>query len=119
MPMGSWAPDFRVSSAWITMSSKGTEGALGNVGKLSSHGARLSGRIAAAEQSVRMVAEKNSKDAETKQFVAAITGRLKDLSGAVTAAEGMASARRRAAHAAIAAELDGIDADLLARLGVH
>jgi hypothetical protein len=93
--------------------------ALGNVGKLSSHGARLSGRIAAAEQSVRMVAEKNSKDAETKQFVAAITGRLKDLSGAVTAAEGMASARRRAAHAAIAAELDGIDADLLARLGVH
>jgi hypothetical protein len=93
--------------------------ALGEVGKFSPHGARLSGRIAAAEQSVRMLAEKNSKDVETKQFVAAITGRLKDLSGAVTAAEGMPSARRRAAHAAIAAELDGIDADLLARLGVH
>jgi hypothetical protein len=93
--------------------------ALGELGKFSSHGARLSGRIAAAEQSVRMVAEKNPKDAETKQFVAAITGRLKDLSGAISAAESMPPARRRAAHAAIAAELDGIDADLLARLGLH
>jgi Family of unknown function (DUF6474) len=93
--------------------------ALGELGKFSSHGARLSGRSAAAEQSVRMVAEKNPKDAETKQFVAAITGRLKDLSGAISAAESMPPARRRAAHAAIAAELDGIDADLLARLGLH
>jgi Family of unknown function (DUF6474) len=92
---------------------------LGEVGKFSAHGARLSGRIAAAEQSVRMVAEKNPKDSETKQFVAAITTRLNDLSAAVTAAESMPSARRRAAHAAIAAELDGIDADLLARLGLH
>jgi hypothetical protein len=92
---------------------------LGEVGKFSAHGARLSGRIAAAEQSVRMVAEKDLKDSETKQFVAVITTRLKDLSAAVTAAESMPSARRRAAHAAIAAELDGIDADLLARLGLH
>jgi hypothetical protein len=94
-------------------------GARGWLDERSSHGARLSGRIAAAEQSVRTVAEKNPKDTETKQFVAAITGRLKDLSGAVTAAEGMPSARRRAAHAAIAAELDGVEADLLARLGLH
>jgi Family of unknown function (DUF6474) len=92
---------------------------LGEVGKFSAHGARLSGRIAAAEQSVRMVAEKNPKDSETKQFVAAISTRLSDLSAAVAAAESMPSARRRAAHAAIAAELDGIDADLLARLGLH
>src|ERR1700758_747244 len=53
---------------------------LGELGKFSAHGARLSGRIAAAEQSVRMVADKNPKDAETKQFVAAVTTRLKDLS---------------------------------------
>ena len=92
---------------------------LGEVGRFSAHGARLSGRIAAAEQSVRLVAEKNPKDSETKQFVAAITDRIKDLSAAVTAADGMPSDRRRAAHAAIAAELDGIDADLLARLGLH
>lgn len=93
--------------------------ALGEVGRFSAHGARLSGRIAAAEQSLQSVAEKNPKDAETKQFVAAMTDRIKDLSAAVGAADLMPSDRRRAAHAAIAAELDGIDADVLARLGVH
>jgi len=92
---------------------------LGDVARFSTKGARLSGRIAAAEQSVRSVAEKNPKDAETKQFVAAMTDRIKDLSAAVGAADLMPSDRRRAAHAAIAVELDGIDADLLARLGVH
>ena len=67
---------------------------------------------------MRLVAEKKPKDAETKQFVAAITERLTDLSAAVTAAENMPTARRRAAHAAIAEQLDGIDADLMARLGL-
>ena len=43
---------------------------------------------------------------------------LRDLSAAVTAAENMPASRRRAAHAAIAQQLDGIDADLMARLGV-
>ncbi|MBV9513974.1 MAG: hypothetical protein JO280_08065 [Mycobacteriaceae bacterium] len=92
---------------------------LAELGKFSAHGAQLSGRISSAEQSVRAVSEKNPKDSETKQFVTAITDRLKDLSAAVTAAEGMPPARRRTAHAAIAAELDGIDADLLARLGLR
>ena len=92
---------------------------LGEVGKFSGTGTRLSGRIAAAEQSVRLVAEKNPKDAETKQFVAAITERIKDLSSALTAAENTPPNRRKSAHAAISAELDGIEADLLARLGVH
>jgi hypothetical protein len=94
-------------------------GARGWLDERRAHGARLSGRIAAAEQSVRLVAEKNPKDAETTQFVAAMTDRIKDLAAAVNAADGMPPDRRRAAHAAIAAELDGIDADLLARLGLH
>jgi hypothetical protein len=92
---------------------------LSKVGQFSGYGAKLSARIAGAEQSVRQVAEKNPKDSETKQFVAAITERLADLSAAVAAAENMPTARRRAAHAAIASQLDGIDADLLARLGLH
>lgn len=92
---------------------------LTKLGQFSGSGARLSARIAGAERSVRQVAEKNPKDAETKQFVAAITDRLNDLSAAVTAAENMPPARRRGAHAAIASELDGIEADLLARLGLH
>lgn len=91
---------------------------LSQLGQFSGHGAELSARIAGAEQSLRLVAEKKPKDAETKQFVAAITERLRDLSAAVTAAENMPTSRRRAAHDAISRQLDGIDADLMARLGL-
>jgi Family of unknown function (DUF6474) len=91
---------------------------LSQLGQFSGHGAQLSARIAGAEQSLRVVAEKKPKDAETKQFVAAIKDRLSDLSAAVTAAENMPAARRRTAHAAVSEQLDGIDADLMARLGL-
>jgi hypothetical protein len=91
---------------------------LSQIGQFSGHGGQLSARIAGAEQSLRVVAEKKPKDSETKQFVAAMTDRLGDLSAAVTAAENMPASRRRAAHAAIAEQLDAIDADLMARLGL-
>jgi len=91
---------------------------LAQIGQFSGHGARLSARIAGAEQSLRVVQDKKPQDAETKQFVAAITARLSDLSAAVTAAENMPAARRRNAHAAISRELDGVDADVMARLGL-
>jgi len=88
------------------------------LGQFSGHGAELSARIAGAEQSLKQLTDKKPKDAETKQFAAAIGQRLTDLAAAVTAAENMPPARRRPAHAAISQQLDGIDADLLARLGV-
>jgi Family of unknown function (DUF6474) len=91
---------------------------LAQIGQFSGHGARLSARIAGAEQSLRAVHEKKLKDTETKQFVAAISERLTDLSAAITAAENMPAARRRAAHAAISKQLNEIDADLMARLGL-
>ena len=91
---------------------------LSQLGQFSGHGAELSARIAAAEQTLRLVAEKKPKDAEAKQFIAAMTDRLTDLSAAVTAAENMPSAQRRTAHDSISQQLDGIDADLMARLGV-
>ena len=91
---------------------------LSQVGQFSGHGGQLSARIAGAERSLRSVTEKKPKDAETKQFVAAMTDRLTDLAAGVTASESMPAVRRRAAHAAIAEQLDGIDADLMARLGV-
>jgi hypothetical protein len=91
---------------------------LAQIGQFSGHGAQLSARIAGSEKSLRMVQEKKPKDPETKQFVSAITERLTDLSAAVTAAENMPAARRRAAHAAISSQLDGIEADLMARLGL-
>ena len=91
---------------------------LSQLGQFSGHGGALSARIAGAEQSLRLVAEKKPKDAETKQFVAAMTDRLTDLSAAVTAAENMPTSNRRSAHNTIAQQLDDIDADLMARLGV-
>ena len=95
---------------------------LAQIGQFSGHGGRLSARIAGAEQSLRTVQEKvqekKPKDAETKQFVTAISERLTDLAAAITAAENMPGARRRAAHAAISRQLDEIDADLMARLGL-
>jgi Family of unknown function (DUF6474) len=91
---------------------------LAQIGQFSGSGARLSARIAGSEQSLRTVQEKKPKDAETKQFVSAITERLSELSAAVTAAEHMPAARRRAAHSAISSQLDGIEADLMARLGL-
>jgi hypothetical protein len=91
---------------------------LTQIGQFSGHGAQLSARIAGAEKSLRMVQDKKPKDAETKQFVSAIAERLSDLSAAITAAENMPAARRRAAHAAISSQLDGIEADVLARLGL-
>ncbi|MFV8318876.1 DUF6474 family protein [Mycobacterium sp. 23] len=91
---------------------------LAQIGQFSGHGARLSARVAGAEQSLRAVQEKKPKDPETKQFVAAISERLADLSAAITAAENMPTQRRRAAHAAISTQLDGIEGDLLARLGL-
>ncbi|ULE34874.1 DUF6474 family protein [Mycobacterium sp. IDR2000157661] len=91
---------------------------LSQIGQFSGHGAHLSARIAGAERSLRQVAEKKPKDAETKQFVAAMTERLADLSTGVTAAENMPVSRRRSAHAAIERQLDGIEADLMARLGL-
>ena len=91
---------------------------LAQIGQFSGVGARLSARIAGSEQSLRTVQEKKPKDAETRQFVSAITERLSELSAAVTAAEHMPAARRRAAHSAISSQLDGIEADLMARLGL-
>ncbi|OMC38225.1 hypothetical protein A5745_18200 [Mycobacterium sp. IS-2888] len=91
---------------------------LAQIGQFSGQGAELSARIAGSEKSLRMVQDKKPKDAETKQFVAAISERLSDLAAAVTAAENMPAARRRTAHGAISSQLDGIEADLMARLGL-
>ena len=91
---------------------------LAQIGQYSGHGGQLSARIAGAEQSLRSVQDNNPKDAETSQFVTAISERLADLAAAVTAAENMPPTRRRDAHAAISRQLDEIDADLMARLGL-
>jgi hypothetical protein len=91
---------------------------LTELGQFSGPGGRLSARITSAEASLRQISAGKPKDTETKQFVAAITERLSALSAAVTAAENMPGPRRRAAQDSIGEQLNGIEADLMARLGV-
>ncbi len=92
---------------------------LNQIGQFSGQAGELTARIAGAERSLHALADKNPRDSEAGQFVKAMTDRLKDLATAVTAAEHMPASRRRAAQSAIAEQLDGIDADVMARLGVH
>lgn len=92
---------------------------IAELNKYSGHGAALSARIAGANESLQALSAKHPADAETKTFTTIMNQRLSDLSTAVTAAETMPAARRRSAHAAISRELEAIDADLLARLGVR
>jgi hypothetical protein len=91
---------------------------LTQLGQFSGAGGRLSARISGAEQSLRLVAQRKPEDAETTRFVAAISDRLAALAAAVPAAENMPGPRRRAAQASISEQLDGIEADLMTRLGV-
>lgn len=89
------------------------------LGRFAGHGAGLSARIAHAETSLQRVRDLAPQDTETKEFAAEVGDRLGKLATAVSAAEPMPAARRRAAHASIDVELAGIEADLLARLGVR
>ena len=91
---------------------------LTQLGQFSGTGGRLAARISGAGQSVALVAQHNPDDAENLRFVAAITDRLDALAAAVPAVENMPGPRRRAAQTSIAEQLDGIEADVLARLGV-
>ncbi|MFD4369588.1 DUF6474 family protein [Rhodococcus sp. NPDC058521] len=89
------------------------------LGEFTGHGGKLSARVVGAESSVKKVLAQKPDDAETQSFASATQDRLNDLNTAVHAAEQMPATRRKSAHAAIAAELDGVEADLLARLGVR
>ncbi|GAA4804773.1 DUF6474 family protein [Tomitella cavernea] len=88
------------------------------LGSFSGSGAKLGARVTGAGRTLDQLVERNARDAETAEFAKAMRARLADLGAAVDAAETMPGERRRSAHSAIADELDAIDADILARLGV-
>lgn len=87
------------------------------VGNFTGKGGALSARIVAARAGAGELATKRS-DAETKAFETATIERLNDLAAAVGSAEHMPPSRRKRALAAVAHELDGVEADLLARYGI-
>ncbi len=86
------------------------------LGDFTGHGAALNARISGLETSLDELADRNS---DTAAFRESTRARLAELATAVHAAERMPAARRKAAHRAVATELDDIDGQLLTRLGVR
>ncbi len=82
------------------------------------HGAALSAQITGLEPALDELVRVRS-DAESAAFRERTVARLAELSTAVHAAERMPTARRKAAHRSVAADLDRMDAELLGRLGVR
>src|SRR5215470_4054564 len=79
-------------------------------------GAALHARMARLAASLPELARRNQGDDEITQYAERTGHRLADLAAAVRVAEHMAPTRRKAAHQAIARDLDELESKLLARL---
>jgi hypothetical protein len=79
------------------------------------HGAALHVRICGLGSAV---GELRADHPDQAEFATSTERRLTDLGAAVRAAERMPRERRRAAHRAVATELDAVESGLLQRLGV-
>lgn len=104
-----------VRNRWDTARARRLGVGLDELLSFSGKGTVLHARLSRLAQSLRELAQRRSQDSD---FIQATESRLADLSTAVRAAELMTAARRRAAHRAVAAELDAVEAELLRRLGV-
>ena len=81
-------------------------------------GAALGVRIVRLEQTLGQLETSRGGEREIKDFVASTRTRLTDLRTAVETAETTPTAQRREIHSAISSELDRVNKDVLARLGV-
>lgn len=92
----------------------------GELNNYSGRGGALQARIAVLARELRALGSGvGSRSSQASAFVADTEPRLADLAAALRAAELMPTERRRAAHRAVAAELDRIEPALLGLLGVH
>lgn len=81
-------------------------------------GAALGARIVRLEQTIDQLDSTRGSESQVKDFVSSSRLRLKDLRAAVEAAESTPTAKRREVHTAISGELDRVNKDVFARLGV-
>ena len=81
-------------------------------------GAALGVRIVRLEQTLDQLEVNRGGEREVTDFVASTRTRLQDLRAAVEAAETTPTAQRREVHSSISGELDRINKDVFARLGV-
>jgi hypothetical protein len=111
--------------AWEDRRARRLGVAPGELNHYSGKGGALHARISGIAGSLRELMATSAagahgdRSAEVDRFVADTERRLVDLAAAVRAAELMPSERRRAAHRAVAAELDRIEPELLRLFGVE
>ncbi len=84
----------------------------------SGRGGALLARLAGAAVALTQLSRSERATREDQEFVTRSRSTLEQLTASVRAAEHMPAPRRKAAHRAVAAELDTIETDVLRRLGV-
>ncbi|HEY2060927.1 DUF6474 family protein [Amycolatopsis sp. NBC_01480] len=92
--------------------------AIDQLGEYTGRGAALHARIAGLVQGLAELRKSSKATAADTKFADETQGTLEQLSATVRAAERMPAARRKAAHRAVAGELDRLEEQLLHRLGV-
>ncbi|WP_414635991.1 DUF6474 family protein [Amycolatopsis sp.] len=81
-------------------------------------GAGLLARIAGVSDALAELRKSARATAEDGEFVTEAQATLEQLTAAVRAAERMPAGRRKAAHQAVAAELERLESQVLHRLGI-
>ena len=92
--------------------------AVGELPEYTGKGAKLSARLAGVAGSLAELRARPALADPDRAWVDRTEDRLAQLAAAVRAAERMPAARRKAAHRAVSADLDQIEAELLRHLGV-
>lgn len=81
-------------------------------------GAALGARIVRLEQTLDQLEQTRGQESGVRDFAVSTRERLADLRTAVEAAESTPTRQRREVHSAISGEIDRVNRDILARLGV-
>lgn len=96
---------------------------IGDLAKYTGHGGALHARITGAAEALSELRDRPNQPgldpADEATFADTTETTLRQLAAAVRAAERMPTARRKAAHKAVAAELDRVEDEVLRRLGVR
>jgi hypothetical protein len=86
--------------------------------RFSGRGGALHARVSGAAEAIIELRDREDATADDREFANRSEVTLRQLTAAVRAAERMPTARRKAAHKAVAVELDQLEERLLQRLGV-
>jgi len=92
---------------------------IGDLARYTGRGGALHARITGAAEALAELRGRPNRTEDETAFADTTETTLRQLAAAVRAAERMPTPRRRAAHRAVAAELDRVEDEVLRRLGVR